>query len=101
MRCLTCHYSLKNLTEHRCPECGRTFDPNDPDTFLAEKKYQIKTWHMVAIVSFGAFMLVNAVLRVLHHIERGNDFLWWAGCVALDAAGIAVIIFLYVRERRR
>ena len=34
MRCLDCHYSLKNLTEHRCPECGRPFDPNNPRSFL-------------------------------------------------------------------
>lgn len=33
MRCKNCHYSLANLTEHRCPECGNAFDPNDPTTF--------------------------------------------------------------------
>jgi hypothetical protein len=36
MRCKTCHYSLANLPgpEHRCPECGRAFDPKDARTFL-------------------------------------------------------------------
>ena len=33
VHCKTCHYSLANLTEHRCPECGTAFDPNDPTTF--------------------------------------------------------------------
>src|SRR5687767_9001295 len=33
MRCLDCHYSLEGLKEHRCPECGRAFDPNDAGTF--------------------------------------------------------------------
>ena len=35
MRCKKCHYSLANLTgpPHRCPECGREFDPNDPGTY--------------------------------------------------------------------
>jgi hypothetical protein len=38
VRCRTCHYLLANLTPtesggHRCPECGRAFDPNDPRTF--------------------------------------------------------------------
>lgn len=38
MRCLSCKYELSNLTEHRCPECGREFDPNDPATFLVHRE---------------------------------------------------------------
>lgn len=34
MRCLQCDYDLNGLTEHRCPECGRGFDPENPVTFL-------------------------------------------------------------------
>src|SRR5678810_907663 len=30
--CLKCNYSLRGLTSHRCPECGREFDPRDPTT---------------------------------------------------------------------
>src|SRR6476659_8286291 len=26
-RCRSCGYSLRGLSEHRCPECDRTFDP--------------------------------------------------------------------------
>jgi hypothetical protein len=45
VRCKTCHYSLEGLAgreppqsgaPHRCPECGRAFDANDPDTFVTE-----------------------------------------------------------------
>jgi hypothetical protein len=31
--CLDCRYPLKGLPESRCPECGRAFDPSDPETF--------------------------------------------------------------------
>src|SRR5262245_33030705 len=34
--CKTCGYCLKFLNEHRCPECGLAFDPQDIKTFLAE-----------------------------------------------------------------
>ena len=34
MHCLTCHYNLRNLVEHRCPECGRVFDPNNSRSFF-------------------------------------------------------------------
>jgi hypothetical protein len=30
---LNCYYNLHGLIEHRCPECGRRFDPADPATF--------------------------------------------------------------------
>lgn len=35
MRCLSCHYDLRNLVENRCPECGRAFDPQDFGTFAS------------------------------------------------------------------
>ncbi len=31
-RCRQCGYLLRGLTEPRCPECGRPFDPEDPNT---------------------------------------------------------------------
>ena len=31
--CLTCFYDLRGLTQNRCPECGRSFDPDRPMTF--------------------------------------------------------------------
>ena len=31
--CLGCDYSLRGLIDPRCPECGRPFDPADPDSF--------------------------------------------------------------------
>jgi len=32
-KCLNCGYALRGLQEPRCPECGREFDPTDPNTF--------------------------------------------------------------------
>jgi len=32
--CIGCGYMLRGLTEPRCPECWRTFDPSDDRTFL-------------------------------------------------------------------
>jgi len=30
--CLDCGYNLGGLSTHRCPECGRAFDPHDTAT---------------------------------------------------------------------
>jgi hypothetical protein len=31
--CLSCYYNLRGLTERRCPECGRPFDPDVASTY--------------------------------------------------------------------
>ena len=44
--CSACDYPLAFLTEHRCPECGQTFDPSDPESY-----FEIDDW--VAVGLFG------------------------------------------------
>ncbi len=36
--CRKCGYSLRALSEPRCPECGRAFDPSKPRTFYVVSK---------------------------------------------------------------
>jgi hypothetical protein len=45
-RCRGCGYALRDLPEPRCPECGRTFDPSDPDTvYLGRLQYaRTRVW---------------------------------------------------------
>jgi hypothetical protein len=38
MYCWHCSYVLDWLSERRCPECGRSFDPDDPRTFRRTPK---------------------------------------------------------------
>ena len=55
--CSGCGYSLHGLTEPRCPECARTFDPEQPDTWVArpgirEARTAAKSLAWAALVSF-------------------------------------------------
>jgi hypothetical protein len=38
MFCIDCGYELHGLQEHRCPECGRDFDPGVEATFARTKR---------------------------------------------------------------
>jgi hypothetical protein len=43
--CLGCGYSLRELTDPRCPECGRGFDPDDARTMsLGRPLWQWQRW---------------------------------------------------------
>lgn len=54
MRCRTCGYDLQGLEEHRCPECGRAFDPFDPQTF---QQWPYRGRRYVVLAIMGAAML--------------------------------------------
>lgn len=60
MRCLSCHYSLKNLTpregEHRCPECGREFDPDNSNTYDAGRA--ASRWPTLCLIGVCLFVLL-------------------------------------------
>jgi hypothetical protein len=51
--CLGCGYPLRGLSEHRCPECGRGFDPQDEHSYRT-RRWQIfaatpRWWHILGI----------------------------------------------------
>jgi len=44
-RCLRCGYLLRELPENRCPECGRSFDPSDFNTFrYIGQSFSVRRW---------------------------------------------------------
>ena len=45
MFCRKCGYPLGGLSENRCPECGRLFDPAAPRTFLHHRRgWVVRRW---------------------------------------------------------
>ena len=63
MRCRQCHYRLENLTERRCPECGRGFDPHDEATFDAGK-LEPSTWFTFYRTSACVFAAILVALSL-------------------------------------
>jgi hypothetical protein len=86
MRCKTCHYSLANLTLHRCPECGRAFDPRDRRTFEAEPVLITKALVVVGVL----FIAVIPVASVGFTFLCYRDEPWEPQSMVLEAALVAV-----------
>jgi hypothetical protein len=67
MRCLSCKYDLRNLTaqsDHRCPECGRVFDPDDPRTWSKRPR---RAWPRPAVflpIMFVAWVVLTSVFFI-------------------------------------
>ena len=70
MRCLTCDYDLRGLSENRCPECGREFDPADATTFKECQPAPDRPFYV------GAFMTIGVVVLVVggFFIISGNGY---------------------------
>jgi hypothetical protein len=66
VRCLSCGYDLRNLTEHRCPECGREFDPNDPSTF--EARAVSRSVNVVVGIGFLLIAILILALPLIYFV---------------------------------
>lgn len=69
MRCKSCHYPLTKLPEHRCPECGRAFDPGDASTWELEAlaKRRAWTWVMLVTIIVLVLFLIAVFIPVVEH----------------------------------
>jgi hypothetical protein len=116
VRCKTCQYSLKNLIEHRCPECGTPFDPNDPAA-LAGQPFP---WGTFLFRTASGYLILLLLLLTYLHADRWppwkssefpifaisilfpvaiGNFLtlkcsWFGWLMALLLAGFALLLFM-------
>lgn len=66
VHCLSCQYDLQNLTEHRCPECGRKFDPSDNRSFDSLPRRR-RDW--IIGVSLLTFAIGGLALQLFFFID--------------------------------
>ena len=100
--CRKCGYALIGLSEARCPECGRPFDPADPRSFLRlPHTWSLRRWlrrlsWVLASLAVGFLLYVGglwAYLRVNYYRSALAEkphiaALQQAGCtITLAAAG--------------
>lgn len=67
--CFGCDYILDHLTEPRCPECGRGFDPLDPGTYRTgdQRPWAGAPWVVAAFVVAAGSILVDCVTTALFY----------------------------------
>ena len=101
MWCLDCDYELIKLADSRCPECGREFSRDDPNTFKTEEA--IEETRSRGITTISAF--TGAILGSLTSSFLPIDGIFLrasSGAVAGMIAGIlgAVIAGMLWRQRQ-
>ena len=74
MLCRSCQYSLEQLENPVCPECGLPFDPDDPSTYLVLNpgpRDELGHFILVWSVYIAAAVLVTALFFVAQAITGG------------------------------
>ncbi|MEE8478084.1 MAG: hypothetical protein V3S19_06920, partial [Gemmatimonadales bacterium] len=64
--CITCGFCLFGQT-HRCPECGRPFDPDDLFSYAPppDRRRDWRVYGMAAVVVVGAAAIAAAIVAVM------------------------------------
>ncbi len=64
--CITCGFCLLGQT-HRCPECGRPFDPDDLFSYAPppDRRRDWRVYGMAAVVVVGAAAIAAAIVAVM------------------------------------
>ena len=113
-RCLGCGYSLLGLTLHRCPECGKPFDPANPKTMLlpgaigpiayvllrpVNKSIRILAWIATALLLLGYPYTVDSIIPWLGMLGALGEIVWLALLLYwLARLLLAIPISLYHRR---
>jgi hypothetical protein len=101
-RCLGCGYLLRGLAEHRCPECGRAFDPGDITTFDSPRHgaaaRRAMLLEFIPLLAFLATvtLMATAVLTVTLSWTRPEPWIVW---IAIFIVGVGLWVRGRVRKR--
>ncbi len=68
--CVACNYPLRGLSEDRCPECGRAFDPRDAMTMNVGRS--LSGWHRFWLRPPGRVFHALVVLGALVTLAAGS-----------------------------
>lgn len=62
-RCLSCAYVLRGLDDFRCPECGREFRPDQPQTYTTKPPFLAwKFWLPGFVLALGGAAIGALIL---------------------------------------
>lgn len=101
-RCLGCGYDLRGLPENRCPECGRPFDPDDPESYVSK----LRSGRSYLVAAIGGLValavpLTAAKLVDLEAIRSSVALLLLAPFMVGGLAAEAIVLDASVRALRR
>lgn len=103
-RCLACGYALRGLSENRCPECGKEFDPQNALTMstpFTRQRLRLAYW-LPSVLLLTTFVTLAAGLMILTALSGSSRRILFGSRTGL-ACWMAVLFCLswWLRTRAR
>ena len=96
-RCLGCGYVLENLPNTTCPECGRGFDFDDPDSYTLKPPFvRWRFWVPGLMLALGGGMALYLVVVGLSGFGMASTLVLPACVGAIIGYSCRVRVFLIV-----
>ncbi len=97
-RCLGCDYVLDGLVESRCPECGRSFDPQDPCTFYTGSRLEkwVRRWSEPPRKTLNRCACAVAALYLIQSALPGGLSVVPLLCISVGALLICIWLFRFL-----
>ncbi len=94
--CLDCGYTLTGLTDPRCPECGRAFDPADPDSYWHPDRVRFRPvdWSSPPSLTANRVFAFFTFVILIGASEPVNFRYGWVACILFPALPIMVPILI-------
>lgn len=90
--CPFCEYDLTGLQSHRCPECGRWFDPRTV-AIDADRLFRRRAWWAGTITAGLCLVLVFPLALVDHGLAFWDNALWAAMAAPLLTVAAIPLLF--------
>jgi len=73
--CRSCGYNLRGNDRNICPECGKSFDPLNPDTFIDPQTFPVRRFIVWIVIFACLFVTSGTILSIINELYYSDGYL--------------------------
>ena len=98
--CIDCGYSLLGATQCVCPECGRSFDPDDPASFehgTPVSRWLLRLLRPIGWLTIALWLILFCVAWIGYSYPGQRYWIWLISLFGFFVLGMWCVLLLIIR----